>query len=344
MSKDSILEEFKHFSALIGNDFSLIQGAGGNTSIKLNSGEMLVKASGFTLSDALNADIFCNVDYQRVRENIRESNPDLTSGAFDSSNLLRPSIETSLHAILDSKVVFHAHSLNALSWLVQKNVRKKLNDLLANFNWVWVPYAKPGLELALKCVEKLKEQPNANVILLENHGLVVAGNSPSEVFELLLRVDQTLSLGTRPLVAPDLETLYHLSKEIPFVPARSLLAHQLALSEKNYIYSSGGTLYPDHVVFLGPGVIACNKVKDEELPHLIQGLDYDSYKPILLVKGVGVLVHEAISDAAHVMVDALAAVVCSIPSGVEISYLTKSQEKELMFWEAEVYRKELNKV
>ena len=342
MNDKNRLEEFKFFSALVGKHFNFVQGAGGNTSYKLTKKNFLVKASGYCLSDAQSMNIFCDVDYLQVRKNLNEGRADLMSEAYDSRSSLRPSIETTLHAILNSKVVFHVHSLNALSWLVQKNVREKLRAALAKFNWVWVPYCKPGLELAQKCIEGLKERPSANVILMENHGVVIAGESPSEVFELLLEVDQALCIGAEPMRTPNLEVLLNFAKEIPFVPARSLLAHQLSLSEKNFLYASGGTLYPDHVVFLGPGVIACNV--DEELTHLLKELDFDSYKPIVLIKGAGVLVHEAISDAAHIMVDALAAVVCSIPIGVEISYLTKSQEEELMFWEAEIYRKELNRV
>jgi len=337
-----MLEEFKFFSSLVGRDFGLVQGAGGNTSIKLDDRRMLVKASGFSLSDAQKMNIFCNIDYEQVRKNLREGKPNPVNGAYDKDNLLRPSIETVLHAILDAKIVFHFHSLCALSWLVQKNVESELNNLLGDFDWVLVPYTKPGIELALKCVEQLERKPKANVILLQNHGLVIAGDTPLEVFELLVSINQVLSLDSTPLRSPNLKNLKKISHEIPFIPAKSLLAHQLALIKKNLDYATGGTLYPDHVVFLGPGVITCSL--EDDISELIRNIDFESYKPVVLVNGSGVLVHQDISDAAYIMVEALAAVVSSIPGGVEVSYLTSEQEKELMFWEAETFRKKLNKV
>ena len=53
--------KLKELSAKLGNDLSLIQASGGNTSIKLD-GKLLVKASGKKLKNALNEDIFVSLD------------------------------------------------------------------------------------------------------------------------------------------------------------------------------------------------------------------------------------------------------------------------------------------
>ena len=57
--------KLKELSAKLGNDLSLIQASGGNTSIKLD-GKLWVKASGKKLKNALNEDIFVSLDLKKI--------------------------------------------------------------------------------------------------------------------------------------------------------------------------------------------------------------------------------------------------------------------------------------
>ena len=57
--------KLKKLSAKLGNDLSLIQASGGNTSIKLD-GKLWVKASGKKLKNALNEDIFVSLDLKKI--------------------------------------------------------------------------------------------------------------------------------------------------------------------------------------------------------------------------------------------------------------------------------------
>ena len=57
--------KLKELSAKLGNDLSLIQASGGNTSIKLD-GKLWVKASGKKLKNALNEDIFVSLDLIKI--------------------------------------------------------------------------------------------------------------------------------------------------------------------------------------------------------------------------------------------------------------------------------------
>ena len=59
--------KLKELSAKLGNDLSLIQASGGNTSIKFD-GKLLVKASGKKLKNALNEDIFVSLDLIKIFE------------------------------------------------------------------------------------------------------------------------------------------------------------------------------------------------------------------------------------------------------------------------------------
>ena len=86
-------------STEIGKNFLYVQGSGGNTSLKIEN-QLFIKASGFELKDANNKQIFVNVDYRKVIEGINLNKKDPLSNTWDKKNGLRPSIETSLHAII----------------------------------------------------------------------------------------------------------------------------------------------------------------------------------------------------------------------------------------------------
>ena len=65
------LEALRHYSDELGKDPLLIQGAGGNTSVKLEDG-MWIKASGTQLKNALERDIFVCADGIGIARAVRE--------------------------------------------------------------------------------------------------------------------------------------------------------------------------------------------------------------------------------------------------------------------------------
>ena len=58
--------DFKNISYKLGSDLSLVQAAGGNTSMKSND-SMLIKASGTWLSNSLKEDVFVEVDLNSIK-------------------------------------------------------------------------------------------------------------------------------------------------------------------------------------------------------------------------------------------------------------------------------------
>ena len=63
---DRDLQELKALSAVLGGDRSLVQGPGGNTSVKDDSGRMWIKASGTWLCHAEDKPIFVPLRYAAV--------------------------------------------------------------------------------------------------------------------------------------------------------------------------------------------------------------------------------------------------------------------------------------
>ena len=81
--------DFKNISYQLGSNLSLVQAAGGNTSMKSND-SMLIKASGTWLSNSLKEDVFVEVDLNSIKKKINNEQDDNFSEDIISKNDLRP--------------------------------------------------------------------------------------------------------------------------------------------------------------------------------------------------------------------------------------------------------------
>ena len=185
-------------SARVGRDLHLIQGAGGNSSVKIE-GVLWVKASGTWLQDAERAPIFLPVDLDLARRCFSAGEEKVASIPWSQAPAgLRPSIETSLHAFLPQPIVLHVHSVNAIGWCIRAEGAAALGDRLAGLNWAWLPYCRPGLPLATEAAALGARGRAPDVLLLGNHGLVVAGADTVATETLLAEVEKRLHLDPRP--------------------------------------------------------------------------------------------------------------------------------------------------
>ena len=199
---DSEFHALRKLSAALGVDPLRTQGAGGNTSIK-RDGVMWIKASGTWLADALAQDIMTPVRLDPLRKAIADGDPraaaavDFVDAQLNASGL-RPSIETSVHAIIPAPVVVHIHCVNTIALAVRHDGEPLARERLrphADVVLAFVPYRKPGLPLAHAIAERLTK--DTNVVVLANHGLVVAGRTVAEVADRIERVCEALSAPAR---------------------------------------------------------------------------------------------------------------------------------------------------
>ena len=340
---DAAVAELRRLSARLGRDGSLIQGAGGNTSIKQGD-VLLVKASGTWLARAEEEPIFVPVRLSGVRARIAAAEPDPVSAErlpSETDRPLRPSIETTLHAILPHTVVLHVHSVNAIAWAVRADGERALAERLDGLRWAWIPYVRPGLPLA-QAVAGAVEHSAPDVIVMANHGLVVGGGDCVAADALLTEVERRLAIPPRTARSGDSDALRDLAKGIPFRPCRDMAAHGIAVDPALRAIATGGTLYPDHLIFLGPGAVA---IRSGESPAevLSRTPTHDGKPPaMLLAPDAGVLVRDDLSAGGEAMVSCLSDVLRRLPHGAPLVYLTPAQEAELLGWDAEKYRQSLN--
>jgi len=138
MNPVNILVEISKYA---GERFDLVQAGGGNSSVKLEDGTMLIKASGFSLSDVEKSMGYSKVNVIKVQKivtnveilhtkNKREREKLATKlvqeATMDLDN--RPSIETLLHSLLH-KYTLHTHPVVVNMVVNKSNWREVLTDL-----------------------------------------------------------------------------------------------------------------------------------------------------------------------------------------------------------------------
>ena len=188
------INEFIEMSKYAGERFDLTQAAGGNTSIKLENGEMIIKASGFLLSEVDKNTGYSRVNTEKVKEILFDDSivkiQDKRKREKASSNMVReatinnvrPSIETLLHSIL-LKYTLHTHPISSILILIRDDWKKILNQIFKNDKVLLVEYYTPGIDLALEMLKGIKESDEnfPKIIFLKNHGLIISSDSYSEI-------------------------------------------------------------------------------------------------------------------------------------------------------------------
>ncbi|AMQ20569.1 bifunctional rhamnulose-1-phosphate aldolase/short-chain dehydrogenase [Geobacillus thermoleovorans] len=194
------LEELVYRSNLIGSDRSVCNWGGGNTSMKTIEKDfrgreievMWVKGSGSDLA-TMKAKHFTGLRLEDIRPLMeREEMSDEEMVEYLSHCMIdhrhpRPSIETLLHAFLPFKHVDHTHPDAIISICCADNGRQIAEEIYGN-RFVWVPYVRPGFTLSKMIAEGVKNNPNAELVLMEKHGLVTWGDTAKECY------DKTISI------------------------------------------------------------------------------------------------------------------------------------------------------
>ena len=198
----------------------------GNISGKDNDRTFLVKASGASLSTLTEKDLV-EVHFDKVLNLLgvhtitdEEIRVGLAQARVADDIQAIPSIETFLHAILLSlnnvNFIGHTHPTTVNSILCSQRSAEAFSGSLfpdqivyCGPEAVFIPYTDPGLPLALCVKEKVevyieKWEAAPKVILLENHGFIALGNTPTEVKNIsaMAKKAAKIIIGTYALGGP----------------------------------------------------------------------------------------------------------------------------------------------
>jgi NAD(P)-dependent dehydrogenase (short-subunit alcohol dehydrogenase family)/rhamnose utilization protein RhaD (predicted bifunctional aldolase and dehydrogenase) len=207
---NNALADLIRISNVTGIDSALVQGGGGNTSVKTKDGRyMYIKASGTALKDLNERSGWRRLRLDSVLSIIKDKSIaqlDINTRETEIVNRLllacddkapadvRPSVEAHLHAFLD-KCVIHLHPVAVISYLCSKNGRAELEKLFKDQKPppLWVPYANPGYTLAKKIAGVVHDYQNRfgkkpAVLFIQKHGLLISADSPDAALQLLRKV------------------------------------------------------------------------------------------------------------------------------------------------------------
>lgn len=334
MLNDS-LEKLIQVSARVGAHLDLVQAGGGNTSIK-EDGTLWVKASGKWLSRAAEDEMFLPVPMADIEKQLAAEDERFPEYRARNGVALRPSVETAVHAVLPQKVVIHVHSVRTIAWAARVGGEQGVAPLLNGLKWCWIPYTHPGIPLAIRIRQEEAQRPE--VLILENHGLVVAAEDGEACESLLYEVERRLDGEVRAAPSADLARLQRLCDGTEWEIAADAELHALATSKDACSIAAAGTLFPDQCVYLGPGAAVVEA--DDVLAAAAERYQarFDFAPVFLLVAGAGVLTRKGMKRAAHELLFCLKRVIERIPEGTQATYLPAHQVARLMNWDAEKYR------
>ena len=190
------VQQLIEISQFYGKNSEMVIAGGGNTSFK-TAEKIWVKASGSALA-TISEDGFAVLDRQRLQQiskNNYSNNPferesqikdDLAAATITKGR--RPSVETSLHDLMNYSFVVHLHPTVVNGLMCAKNAEKISNELFGD-EVLYVPYTDPGYIL-FKDIEarvaefKKRLNKDPKVIFLQNHGVFVAANSIEEIKDI----------------------------------------------------------------------------------------------------------------------------------------------------------------
>jgi len=203
------LELLQYRSNLLGADLRITNFGGGNTSSKFELPDplsvkptrvMAVKGSGGDLG-SIGVTGFAvlyldKLDQLAARYRGEEHEDEMVAYyplcAF-GENRVAASIDTPLHAFLPFPHVDHLHPDWCIALAASANGKKKLDQFnkIHGRRIVWLPWQRPGFELAMMLQRAVAENPGCDGILLGSHGLFTWGETQRQCYEnSILTIDQ----------------------------------------------------------------------------------------------------------------------------------------------------------
>ncbi len=272
-----MIEYLVKISQAIGFDPDMIQGGGGNTSVKNNEGKMWIKASGSLLKELDHSNGFVEVDASIIKNNLftigdkEESYNSLLEKSVlvtQVKNKRRPSMETGFHALLGDYII-HSHSVytNIVNCAKEgQNYLSKLEKIL-NKKIIWIPYTTPGYPLSILIGREIEKcSPNVPTILfLQNHGLIVSGDTHEEVILLHKTINEVLkkelAVATYP-TASITTNRYHSFDSSSYILTniKKYLNSDISLLEKEILFPDQIVFFKDKISWYDSSINSPNKV------------------------------------------------------------------------------------
>ena len=370
------IQDLISVSQFYGRDTRFVIAGGGNTSYK-NNEKIWVKASGSSLA-TITEDGFAVLDRSLLNpmsdkqyssdEAEREDQVKNDLAAATLTKGCRPSVETSMHNVIDYAFVVHLHPTIVNGLMCAQNAEKNLVRLFGE-KALYVEYTDPGYVLFKKVDEKIKEyrskfKEEPKVIWLQNHGIFVAADNIDEINATYNSILETLERAVKiPVPAGDRATCNCTEEILPavrmMVSGESLKTLKVRKNELiKYFYDSidnqreiSKPFTPDAIVYCKSNYLFFNGETPEmviteaqkAIPEFTQKFGY--LPKVLLIKGVGMVAVGDNTKQCDIILDVF-------EDAMKIAFLSRSfggahpmTQAQIDFidnWEVENYRRSVS--
>jgi|GEM_PF-2440550 len=371
---NDVIHAFVAVCDLVSDSVDMIQAGGGNASAKFEKdGQvmMLIKASGFLMSEVDAEKGYTQIQLDKVQNILLDVNAGNLSIDDDvainlriaEANIgkFRPSIETFLHAIMTQKYILHVH---ALTTLVYASSIKFLDDMANQWTvnalgikTLYVPYEKPGIHLAMAMLNGIDQYKIINgvepdIIILQNHGLIVASEDPDKLLSLISEIE--VAIKAHMDLPKSFGKVYSdqrlIKKAINDVVKKTRIFVRANEDRDLINYREGMPSFPDALVFCGLEPLVIQTVTEENTREsfnlVIDGVKqyvekYGDYPKVIQLNAHLFFCGESIKKCLEVQDVLKIQGILRRELGDTLVTLTQEQAYTLLNWEAESYRKNL---
>ena len=372
---DSNLKDLIEISRFYGGNKDYVLAGGGNTSYK-NKDKLWIKASGIALQNIDESGFVCLSRELLKAISVKQYSSDVLQREAQVKNDLneaivgksqrRPSVETSLHEIIEYSFVVHTHP-SMVNGLLCSRKSKSISLELFGEDVLFIEYTDPGYILFKKVEEELikyrkRVGRDPNVILLENHGIFVAANSIGEInsiyqdikVKLIDRIGQKMPDEKSVLGRVEIKELYKnllpADLELNLFGFTSWTIHHFVKDRLEFEKVSI-PFTPDIIVYCKSKYLFFEENDLEDLDMLRRAtknfIEQEKYVPkVIGLEGKGILVIEENEKAALTVGEIF-------QDFMKISFYTESfggqkpmtpeQIKFIDTWEVENYRRKISK-
>lgn len=367
------IQDLIDISRFYGKDSRFVIAGGGNTSYK-NEEKIWVKASGSSLA-TITEEGFAVLDRSRLAlMSEKEYSKDAALREEEVKNDLafatitkgkRPSVETSMHDIINFSFVVHLHPTAVNGLMCAENAESDLKKLFGE-DALYIPYTDPGYVLFKKVDDSIKSYRTKtgnepSVIWLQNHGIFVAANTIDEIktiySDILAALDAAVvnqvptesraTCSCTELTVPAIRMMLSKNGLKTLKVRKNALIKYYYDSEENY-KAVARPFTPDAIVYCKSNYIFINKEQPEDILSeaavaIPAFIDKFGYLPkVILIKGIGLV---AVGDNAaqcdiilDVFEDAMKIAWLSQSFG-GYHHMTQAQIDFIDNWEVENYRR-----
>ena len=193
-------ELLRYRSNVLGSDLRITNFGGGNTSSKIEDTDPLdgsrqtvlwIKGSGGDIG-SIQRTGFATLYLRKLHTlseryrgvNFEDEMVEMYPLCAFGNNSVAASIDTPLHGFLPFEHIDHLHPDWGIALAAAANGRDKMDEFnrLFEHQLIWLPWQRPGFELAMMLKQAVSESPKCDGIVLGGHGLFTWGNTQRECY------------------------------------------------------------------------------------------------------------------------------------------------------------------